>query len=253
MLAAERRLRIARVIQDETSVRVSELSKVLQVSEVTIRRDLQELEKEGIVKKTHGGAIVVGTMEAIHNFNLRREKFKKEKGRIAETAARFIKNDSTIILDGGSTITQIAQNMSTVKNVNVITNALNIALELAVNPEITVMVIGGLLRTTTLSVTGPEAAECLKHLNADIAFLAVQGISLEKGLTNTSISDLYFKRAVLKAANEIIVVADSSKFDKVEFSTIAPLSDVNRIITDDGVPESLVRKFRKKQIEVIVV
>ena len=252
MLAAERRSRIAKVIEDETSVRVSELSEVLQVSEVTIRRDLQELEKEGIAKKVHGGAIVVGTMDAIRNFNLRRGKFKKEKDCIAKAAARFIKNDSTIILDGGSTTTQIAQNMSAVENVNVITNGVNIALELAANSEITIMMIGGLLKTTTLSVTGPETAEYLKHFNADIVFLAVQGISLEKGLTNTSISDLYFKRAVIKAANEIIVVADSSKFNKVEFSTIAPLSDVNKIITDDGVSQSLVKEFRKKQIEVII-
>jgi len=252
MLAAERRQKIKKLIQDERSVRVSELSKIFSVSEVTIRRDLDKLEKEGVIERTHGGAVVFGTPDLMRNVILRDQSHIEEKQRIGKVAATFVNNGNSIILDGGTTTIEVARNIKNLKDLTVVTNALNVCLELASNPEITIIVTGGLFKQPSLSLTGPEAAEAIKHLNVDMAFISVQGVSLSKGLTNTSISDLYLKRAMISAAKEIILVADSSKFGRVEFCTVAPITAVHKVVTDNKLSKYYLDELKKRQIEVFL-
>ncbi|MFQ6065734.1 MAG: DeoR/GlpR family DNA-binding transcription regulator [bacterium] len=253
MLAAVRQSEIKKLIQDEGSVRVSELSKIFKVSGVTIRRDLEKLEQEEVIKRTHGGAVVLGTDDLMRNLAFRDQAHVEEKRRIGKAAARLVKDGNTIILDGGTTTTEIARNLDNAKNLTVVTNAVNIPLALRNNSEITIIMTGGTLKAPSFSLTGRAAAESINHLNVDKTFLSVQGISLEKGLTNTSVSDLYLKRSIIAAAKEVILVADSSKFGRIEFCTVAPITAVHKIITDNEISPHLTRELETIGIEVIVV
>lgn len=254
MLTDSRRLVIKRLIEEEGTVRVAELSKILNVSEVTIRRDLDTLEKDNSIQRVHGGAIVIEESDVIKEFfDLRSQEHREEKRRIGKAGAELIKDGNVAILDAGTTTFEIAKNLGNKKNLTVITNALNITMKALTSTEITVMMTGGIFKQPSLSLTGPKAGESLKDLNANMFFLSVQGISVEKGITNASISDIFFKKAAMKAAKEVIVVADSSKFGKVEFCTICPLSVIHKIITDSKVPKETVEELESYQIEVIIV
>ena len=252
LLGAERRLKIKKLLREEGSVQVSQLSELFNVSEVTIRRDLAKLEKEGSVKRIHGGAMAIDSNAPIFSFLSRAQEKAKEKELIGKKAAELVNNGNTIILDSGTTTSEVAKNLKGYKNLKVITNALNIALELAENPEISVVVPGGSLKGPSLSLVGSQVIEFVRNVNVDIAFLSVQGVSLEKGLTNNSISDLYLKRAIIDAAKEVILVVDSSKFNKVGLYTVAPVTAVNVIVTDENIPPSLLYRLLCKKIKVIV-
>ena len=252
LLGAERRLKIKKLLREEGSVQVSQLSELFNVSEVTIRRDLAKLEKEGSVKRIHGGAMAIDSNAPIFSFLSRAQEKAREKELIGKKAAELVNNGNTIILDSGTTTSEVAKNLKGYKNLKVITNALNIALELAENPEISVVVPGGSLKGPSLSLVGSQVIEFVRNVNVDIAFLSVQGVSLEKGLTNNSISDLYLKRAIIDAAKEVLLVVDSSKFNKVGLYTVAPVTAVNVIVTDENIPPSLLYRLLCKKIKVIV-
>jgi len=253
VLIGERITKIKKLIQEEQSLKVSELSKIFNVSEVTTRRDLAKLEKQGFIERTHGGAIVSGTLRLIGKFQIHAQEYKEQKQRIGKMAASLIKAGQVIVLDAGTTTLEIARNIRNIEHVTVITNNLSVALELAGKPDISVMVTGGSLRRPSLSLTGQRAAEFFHQLNVDITFLSVQGVSIEKGLTNTSFSDLYLKKAMISAAKEVILVADSSKFNRVEFCTVAPITAVHRIITDNNLHSELIKNLESLNIELIIV
>jgi len=252
MLGAERRVRIKKLLREEGSVKVSRLSKLFNVSEVTIRRDLAKLEKERAIKRIHGGAMAADSDAPTFSFLSRTQEQAKEKELIGKKAAELIKDGSTIILDSGTTTSEVAKNLRGHRNLKVITNALNIALELADNRDISVVVPGGSLKGASLSLTGPRVVEFVKNVNVDITFLSVQGVSLEEGLTNNSISDLYLKRAIIDVARKVVLVVDSSKFNKVELYTISPITLVDTIITDKNAPGPLVHQLLSKKIKVIL-
>ncbi len=254
MLAEGRRLAIKGLVEEEGIVKVADLGKILNVSEVTIRRDLDIMEKDNSLQRVHGGAIVAEESDIIKKFFDRRsQEHWREKRRIGEAGAELIKDGDVVIMDAGTTTFEMAKNLGNKKNLTVVTNALNIAMKAFTSTEITGMMTGGIFKQPSLSLTGPTTAESLKDLNADMFFLSVQGISVEKGITNASISDIFFKKAAMKAAREVIVVADSSKFGKVKFCTISPLSAIHKIITDSKVPKETVEELESCGIEVIIV
>lgn len=255
ILAGVRLLTIERFLREEGSIRVTELSRVLNVSEVTIRRDLDALEQGNQIRRVHGGAIIFGDeVETSNFFSQRLREHKEEKQRIGQVAAALINDGDVVILNAGTTTTQLARSIVVEKKeLTVITNGVNIALELSKNSGITVILTGGTFRKTTLSLTGPKVAESLKDLNVEIFFISVQGISIERGLTSASFSDLDFKRAAMRAAKEVIVTADSSKFGNIEFCTIASLSEVQKIITDSKVSKNIVKQLKDHRVELIVV
>lgn len=235
MLPHQRREKILELIREDGHAKVLDLSRLFKVTEVTIRQDLERLEKEGMVKREHGGAVLTNMDAGVKNITLQNQKRMAEKMAIARKAVSFIENGDTIILDSGSTTTEIAKLLVDFQNITVITNALNIAFILGAYPNISLVVTGGEFKAPTLSLTGQKSADFFYNLNVDKLFLATAGITLKSGLTYPSISDICVKRAMIESANEVYLVADSSKIGINSFASLGALSLINLLITDAGI------------------
>lgn len=249
MFAEERRNRIAQIIKSGKSVRVSELAKLFEVSESTIRRDLRELENLGILKRTHGGAIDSSITSFELSFDEKEEKFKKEKEYIGKIAASFVRDGDTIILDAGTTTKYIAQNI-VAKNVTIITNSVNIANDLSNNDNFEVIVTGGIIRTKTKALVGDIAQMVLRQFRVDKAFIGANGVSIKYGVTTPSLIEAMIKRTMIEISKERFLVVDSSKFDQVTFSFICSVEDLDYIITD-SISEDQKREYEKLGINII--
>jgi DeoR/GlpR family transcriptional regulator of sugar metabolism len=252
MLANQRREKIFELIQEDGSAKVINLAKIFKVTEVTIRQDLEKLEKDGLVIKEHGGAFLKDIKDQVQSFSLGHKENIDKKELIAKKCIEFIENGDSIILDSGSTTTEIAKHLKGFKNLTVITNALNIALMLGAEPGIVLIVTGGEFKPPTLSLTGQKAADSFKGLNVQKLFLATAGISLKSGLTYPSISDLVVKKAMIEAADTTYLVADSTKIGKSAFASLGALSLIDYIITDSGIEETHKEIFKNNEIELII-
>jgi DeoR/GlpR family transcriptional regulator of sugar metabolism len=252
MLANQRREKIFELIQEDGSAKVINLAKIFKVTEVTIRQDLEKLEKDGLVIKEHGGAFLKNIKDQVQSFSLGHRENIDKKELIGKKCIEFIENGDSIILDSGSTTTEIAKHLKGFKNLTVITNALNIALMLGAEPGIVLIVTGGEFKPPTLSLTGQKAADSFKGLNVQKLFLATAGISLKSGLTYPSISDLVVKKAMIEAADTTYLVADSTKIGKSAFASLGALSLIDYIITDNGIEEKHKEIFRNNEIELII-
>lgn len=252
MLATQRKEKILDLLKEDGSAKVADLARLFKVTEVTIRQDLEKLEREGLVVREHGGAHLKNFEDQVRNFALIHQDNLKEKEVIAQKCLDFIEPGDTIILDSGSTTTEIAKKIMDIKGLVVITNALNIALMLGANPNIEVVMTGGEFKPPTLSLTGQKAADFFKGLNVQKLFLATAGISLKSGLTYPSISDLVVKKAMIDAAETTYLVADSSKIGKSAFASLGALSLIDYIITDEGVEEKHKQVFKDHEIELII-
>ena len=252
LLSEPRRRRILDWIQEEGSARVRDLAVAFQVSEATIRQDLERLEAEGQITREHGGAFLntvpaqVGTMTLHHQENM------EEKRRIGALAAELVKDGETIILDAGTTTTEIAQRLVTRKNLTVITNALNIAIILGAVPGNAVHMPGGQFKAPTLSLSGDKSVEYFRNIFAGKLFLATAGVALDAGLTYPSFADLQLKEAMIRAASRVYLVADSSKINKSSFTRLGSLEMIHSFITDDGISEPDANAFRARGIEVLI-
>jgi DeoR/GlpR family transcriptional regulator of sugar metabolism len=254
MLPNQRREKIFEMLKEDGSAKVTELARIFKVTEVTIRQDLEKLELEGLIVKEHGGAYLKNVAEQVSQFSLIHQDNLDKKERIALKCLEFIENGDTIILDSGSTTTEIAKKLKGFKNLNltVITNALNIALLLGSEPTIDVIMTGGEFKPPTLSLTGQKAADFFKGLNVQKLFLATAGISLKSGLTYPSISDLVVKKAMIDAAAVTYLVADSTKIGKSALASLGALSLIDYIITDEGIEEKHKQVFKDNEIELII-
>jgi len=240
MLPNQRREKILELIREDGHAKVMDLSRIFKVTEVTIRQDLERLEKDGDVIREHGGAYLKNVELNVRNFSLQNQDNLTEKIMIARKAIEFIEDGDTIILDSGTTTTEIAKLLNGYKNLTVITNALNIALILGAQLGVNVIVTGGEFKAPTLSLTGQKAADFFQNLHVDKLFLATAGIALKSGLTYPGISDICVKRAMIDSANEIFLVADSSKIGKNAFASLGALSLINYLITDSKIkPEDI--------------
>jgi len=252
MLANLRREKIIELLKEDGSAKVTELAKIFKVTEVTVRQDLEKLEKDDLVIRKHGGAFLKNVKDQVSSFSLANLENLDKKELIASKCLEFIDDGDTIILDSGSTTTEIAKQLKGNRNVTVITNALNIALLLGAEPGIEVIMTGGEFKPPTLSLTGQKAADFFKGINIQKLFLATAGLSLKSGLTYPSISDLVVKKAMIDAAETTYLVADSTKFGKSAFASLGALSLIDYIITDNGVEESHKEVFHKHEIELII-
>ncbi|HVW15270.1 MAG TPA: DeoR/GlpR family DNA-binding transcription regulator [Mucilaginibacter sp.] len=252
MLPTYRRDKILELIQEDGSAKVLDLAKLFKVTEVTIRQDLEKLEKDGLVIREHGGAYLKNIKDQVQTFSLTHQDNMDKKELIANKCLEFIESGDTIILDSGSTTTELAKKLKGMKNLTVITNALNIALMLGAEPGIEVIVTGGEFKPPTLSLTGQKAADFFKGLNVQKLFLATAGISLKSGLTYPSISDLVVKRAMIEAADQRYLVADSTKMGKTALASLGALSLIDYIITDPGIEEKYKQVFYDNEIELII-
>jgi len=252
MLANQRRDKILELLKEDGSAKVIDLAKLFKVTEVTIRQDLEKLEKDGLALREHGGAFLKNVEDQVRSFSLANQDNIEKKELIAKKCLEFIESGDTIILDSGSTTTEIAKKLKDFKNLTVITNALNIALMLGANPGIEVIMTGGEFKPPTLSLTGQKAADFFRGINVQKLFLATAGISLKSGLTYPSISDLVVKKAMIDAAETTYLVADSTKIGKSAFASLGALSLIDYIITDKGIEDKHKEVFRQNEIELII-
>ena len=252
MLPNLRREKILELLKEDGSAKVVDLARIFKVTEVTIRQDLEKLEREDLIVKEHGGAYLKNVEDQVRNFQLVHQENMEEKALIAKKCLQFIESGDTIILDSGSTTTEIAKQLKGLKNLTVITNALNIALMLGVEPGIEVIVTGGEFKPPTLSLTGQKAADFFRGLNVQKLFLATAGISLKSGLTYPSISDLVVKKAMIDAADITYLVADSTKMGKSALASLGALSLIDYIITDPGIEDRHQIVFKEHEIELII-
>ncbi|RKO65794.1 DeoR/GlpR family DNA-binding transcription regulator [Desulfofundulus salinus] len=251
MFAEERRQKILEIIGREQVVKVLDLSAYFNVSEATIRRDLQELEEAGFLKRTHGGAISNQAATFEPSLAEKEDQYQAEKIAIAGIAVQLVQEGDTVMLDAGSTTLQIARQLKQKRNITIVTNAVNIAWELAAgNAE--VILLGGNLRRRTLSLVGPITENILSGLYVDKLFLATNGLDLKKGLTTPNLAEAQTKKAMLNSAKEVILVADHSKFGRVSFSHICNLDRINCLITDNGAPAAVLNALKKQGIKVLV-
>jgi len=252
MFAAERRNRIARLIETHQRVIVAELAERFGVSEATIRRDLALLDGIGVLQRTHGGAIATEQMTFEPDVNERQVLNLEEKVRIGQTAVEFIQEGDSVILDAGTTTVQIARALKGRRKVTVITNALNIADELLGSPGIQILMTGGTVRSRTSSLVGPFADEILHQLNVDKVFLATNGISLARGLTTPNPAEARTKQAMVEAAKEVIAVADHSKFGRTFMAQIVPMRRLDTLVTDTGTDPDIVRELEEVGIKTVL-
>lgn len=252
MTANHRREKIFELIKEDGSAKVVELAKIFKVTEPTIRQDLEKLEEDGLVIKEHGGAYLKNVASSVGTMSLAQQENLDKKEVIARKCMEFIEPGDTIILDSGSSTTEIAKKLKGFKDLTVITNALNIAMMLGGEPGIEVIVTGGEFKPPTLSLTGQKAADFFQGINGQKLFLATAGISLKAGLTYPSISDLVVKKAMIDAADITYLIADSTKIGKSAFASLGALSLIDYIITDAGIEEKHKQLFHDNEIELII-
>jgi len=252
MLQNQRREKILELICEDGHAKVTDLSRIFKVTEVTIRQDLEFLEQAGNIIRAHGGAYLKDIDLGIREFNLQKKDNLSEKMAIARKAIEFIKDGDTIIIDSGSTTTEIAKLLTGFNNLTVITNALNIALILGAQNGINVIVTGGEFKAPTLSLTGQKSADFFQNLHVDKLFLAAAGIALKSGLTYPGISDLCVKRAMIDSANEIYLVADSTKIGKNSFASLGALSLIDHLITDSNIKANDIEWLKNYNVEFII-
>jgi DeoR family transcriptional regulator of aga operon len=253
LLNEERRRAILEILNREGRVLVLDLAKRFETSQVTIRKDLEELHAHGVIHRTHGGALPARE-GALEDPTLReKEKLhRKEKLRIAEAAARLVQEGQVVILDSGTTTTAIARALRHFQNLTIVTNAVNIAAELS-GTAVEVILTGGTLRKNSFSLVGPIAEETLHRLNADLLFLGVDGFDVYYGLSTPNLLEAKVNRVMVEVAKRTVAACDSSKFGRRSLSLIAPPQALHEVITDRGAPKSDVKALKKAGIEVTLV
>lgn len=249
----DRREQILKLITEKGKVYVHELSALFAVSEVTIRNDLDQLEKKNHLIRARGGAMKIEGQVSL-DFKLS-EKHKlnfSEKSGIGKKAASLINESETIILDSGTTTAEIAKNLSNFKNLTVVTNAINIVNALTQYSDISVIIPGGYLRKNSLSLVGPLAENNFRQLYVDKAFIGVDGFDVTIGAFTPNIEEASLNKIMIEVAKEIILVADSSKLNRKSLSLICPVSNIHTLVTDAGISEIDQKKLRDRGINVII-
>ena len=251
MLAIERRNMIMEKLQIERRVVVSELSRMFKVSEETIRRDLERMEKDGLVTKSYGGAILNENNNIDLPFNVRKNRNVSGKQKIAELIAAQINDGDHIMLDASSTAVFIAKAIKSKKNITLITNSIEILIELNDVENWHILSTGGILKQGSLALVGPHTDKMIHSFHVDKAIISCKGIDLDKGFTDSSEMHAETKSTMLECANEKILAVDSSKFDKISFTKIDDLNHVTKIVTDENPGSQWLEALKTLGIECI--
>jgi DeoR family transcriptional regulator of aga operon len=253
MLIDERRQHILALVQNQGRVLVGELSRTLGISQITIRKDLEYLQSRGLVQRSHGGALRIQS-NALFDPSLqeKQKQHSEEKHRIAEAAAKMVQEGQCVMLDSGTTTSAVARVLTRFSQLTLITNAVNIAAELT-NTPFEVILIGGTLRKNSFSLVGPLAEDVLNEMHADILFLGVDGFDVEAGITTPNFLESRVNRAMVKASRRVVVVCDSTKFNRRSLSRIVPTSAIHTVITDRNIPRDVEENLRGQGVELILV
>ena len=236
MLALQRQKLIVEEIRRQGAVRVSELTDLLHVSEMTVRRDLDALAAAGLLEKVHGGATLRGGLSAEEpGFEAKSHRQLKEKGAIARTAAALVEPGQSIGLTAGTTTWRLAHHLAQVPDLTVVTNSMQVAnvLHRAPRPDLTVVLTGG-VRTPSDALVGPIALTAIRSLHLDVLFMGVHGVTADAGLTTPNLLEAETNRALVAASSRIVVVADHTKWGIRGLSRIADLDEVNVFVSDPG-------------------
>ena len=249
----ERKLKIVEYLQEHMRASVQELSRSFQVSESTVRRDLQELEDTKLLKRTHGGAVCLDNVNFEPTFLEKEDKFRKEKEAIARKASELIQDGDTLVIDSGTTTVYLAKEIKRFSNLKVVTNSINLAQELQGFEGIEVIITGGTLRQNTLAMVGPIAEQSLSMLRVDKAFIATNGLDLKEGLTTPNLLEAVTKAKMIDVAKQVILLADHTKIGKVAFAKFADLSQIDTCIVDDKAPKNVIDEMEDAGILVYTV
>lgn len=252
MLSTVRRQRIIEWIEEEGASRVRDLASAFLVTEATIRQDLERLEKAGRVTREHGGAFLNSIPSQVASFALHHQVEMDRKRKIGKLAASLVDNNEILILDAGTTTTEVANGLCDHKDLTVITNALNIATILGSVPTFAVHMPGGQFKPPTLSLSGDKSIEYFRDILAGKLFLATAGVDVKRGLTYPSFADLQLKEAMIRAAQHVYLVADSTKINKASFTRLGALDLIQTFITDDGISDADAKEFESRGIELLV-
>jgi DeoR/GlpR family transcriptional regulator of sugar metabolism len=256
-ITEKRRSSIIEELRHLGVVRVSELSKCFGVSEVSIRRDIRHLEELGMLKRIHGGAISATAKTGAQRATEPPDPRSEQKQRIGRAAAAMVRPGDRLLLDSGTTPLTVAAHIPnellTTGNLTVITSSLPIVRQLGGHSALHLIVLGGIYLPDHEVMVGPQTIEALKSLHADKLFLGTDGLTFTQGLTTANVLEAEVDRAMVRAATEVIVVADSDKIGGIGLATIMPLSDIHTLITDSGAPADFVARLRQLGIEVFLV
>lgn len=254
MLADERRRAILQLVKKQGSAAVEDLVKHFNVSAVTLRADLGQLAREGALVRSYGGAMVHEEQSADYPLRVKNTRNQVEKTRIATAAARLIRSHQTVIVDSGSTSSALAKAIrrANFEALTVITHALHIAEEFLPCSNISVIMIGGIMRHVAGSFVGPQAEQMLRALHADHFFLGIDGLDNELNLSTPDLLEAQLNAMMMQISNETTVVADASKLGRRSLSVIGNLTGVRRLITDNRASDEIVRKIRDQGVEVVV-
>jgi len=253
MNIAERHQFILNKIQQEGHINVLDLCQELDVSSVTIRKDLKLLEDKNLLYRIHGGATVNNPYTMDRPVNEKEQLQASEKMKIGAVAASLVEPNDSIIIASGTTVLALAKNIHPKGNLTVITSAVHVALELSRHQEVEVLLLGGLLRKSSSSVMGPYAEHILTDFFCSKLYLGVDGIDLEFGLTTTNAMEAHLNRQMIAISNKTIVLADSTKFGKRGFGKICNIEEIDQIITDSGIPAHYLEKLEALGIKVTIV
>ncbi|TNU73226.1 DeoR/GlpR transcriptional regulator [Miniimonas arenae] len=234
MYATERQLEIRAIAREHGRVEVKELADRLGVTPETVRRDLTLLERRGVLRRVHGGAIAVERLAIEPAVADRETRMSEAKQRIARAALDELPDGGAIAVDAGTTTAQLVALMPADRELTVVTHGVHLAIALAALPGITLHLLGGQLRGRTLAAVGAWAEQQLADVHVDVAFVGANGVTVEEGITTPDLAEARIKRALVRAASRTVILADHTKFGLVDFARVTPLADVDTLITDTG-------------------
>ncbi|GKU81897.1 DeoR/GlpR family DNA-binding transcription regulator [Niallia sp. NCCP-28] len=252
MLVAERRRKIVELVNERLSIRVTELSEIFSVTEETIRRDLEKLEQDQLLKRSHGGAVSLDKEPTEIPYMVREVTNAAEKRAIAMEAVKTIQAGEQIVLDGSTTAWYMAAELPNMP-LTVITNSIKVALELSKKDQIKVISTGGMLVSNSLSFVGPLAERSLEKYHVNKLFLSCKGVDLSGGLSDANEWQALLKKQMMNIASSVILLVDSSKFGARTFAHIAELKDIDQIITDTNIPAAYKTYFDEKELDMKLV
>ena len=251
MLAIERRNAILAKLNVEGKVIVTDLSREFDVTEETIRRDLEKLDNEGLATKTYGGAVANQNLNVDLPYNVRKRANVERKQKIAEKIAEMINDGDYIMLDASSTAIYVTKCILHRKNITLITNSVEIMMELADKSDWNILSTGGSLKKGALSLVGASAERMIRGFHVDWAICSSKGIDMNVGITDSNEKDSEIKRAIFAAANKKILAVDATKFDKISFVHVCNISEIDTVVTDQAPNDRWVEYFKDKDVELV--
>lgn len=252
MFVSERRNRILELLYKNKKVTIQQLQKNLDVSACTIRNDLRKLEEDGLIQRTHGGAMMPNNIQQDLSISFRQNKNLNEKTAICKKAAELIREGHCVFLDGSSTALILAKELKNRERITVITNGLYTALELKDNPNINVILTGGVVCAKSASMEGLLGRDLITKIHADIAFVSAKGFHLEEGLTDFNVYESELKKLVLSRVKQVVAMVDCTKLDNISTASFAKSKDIDLLITDYNIPQAILEKYKSCGLNVLV-